>query len=219
MPLRVIVSHSLWATLSTVNRLPQNLSISGMNGRASSSPRSSSVARISASGRTTTTSPTFRSRRARAAAGRISTAVLAIVHSRPAQLGVETALGLQPLDLVQPDVATAEELVLREVVAPVGLVELLDTLPDRPARLELRQDPLDPPEVDPVVPGVGTGALGEAGLAAGDGLHHLGHLAHPEVLLGDTDVERLVVRALAVDLERGQEGPADVLDVDQRPPR
>src|SRR4029453_146470 len=193
MPLRVIVSHSLWATLSTVNRLPQNWSISGMKGRASSSPRSSRVARISASERTTTTSPTFRSRRAREAAGRICTAVLAIVHSRPAQFLVEAALGLQSLDLVQPGVAPAEELVLGEAVAPAGPAGRLDALLDRTARRDRGEPPLDPAEVPPVVPGVGAGALGEAGLAAGDGLDHLGHLPHPQVLLGHADVERLVV--------------------------
>lgn len=53
-----MVSQSLCATLCTVIRCPQNLSISGMNGRLSSSPRSSRVARISASLRTSTRSPT-----------------------------------------------------------------------------------------------------------------------------------------------------------------
>jgi hypothetical protein len=57
IPLQVIVSHSLLARLATVNRCPQNCSISGMNGSESSSPRSSSVARISAWLRTSTTSP------------------------------------------------------------------------------------------------------------------------------------------------------------------
>jgi hypothetical protein len=41
IPVPLIVSHSLCATLCTVSRWPQNASISGMNGRFSSSPRSS----------------------------------------------------------------------------------------------------------------------------------------------------------------------------------
>ena len=55
-----MVSHSLCATLWTVSRWPQNLSISGMNGRFSSSPRSSRVAMISSALRTSTRSPTRR---------------------------------------------------------------------------------------------------------------------------------------------------------------
>ena len=60
MPLPPMVSHSLCATLSTVSRWPQNLSISGINGRFSSSPRSSRVAMISSALRTSTRSPTRR---------------------------------------------------------------------------------------------------------------------------------------------------------------
>ena len=56
-PVQVAVSHVLNAILSTTNRLPQNCSISGMKGRESSSPRSSSPARISSAGLTSTTSP------------------------------------------------------------------------------------------------------------------------------------------------------------------
>ena len=61
MPVEPMVSHSFTASLSTRNRRPQNCSISGMNGSDSSSPCSSSVARISASLRTSTISPTRRS--------------------------------------------------------------------------------------------------------------------------------------------------------------
>ena len=57
------VSYGFRAGLSTRNRRPQNCSISGMNGRFSSSPFSSSVARISDSLRTSTSSPTRRLRR------------------------------------------------------------------------------------------------------------------------------------------------------------
>ena len=60
IPLLLMVSHSLCATLWTVSRWPQYLSISGINGRFSNSPRSSSVARISSALRTSTTSPTRR---------------------------------------------------------------------------------------------------------------------------------------------------------------
>ena len=55
-----MVSHSLRASLSTRNRPPHHASISGMNGSPSSSPFSSSVARISSELRTSTISPTRR---------------------------------------------------------------------------------------------------------------------------------------------------------------
>ena len=60
MPVEPMVSHSFTASLSTRNRRPQNCSISGMNGSDSSSPCASRVARISASLRTSTISPTRR---------------------------------------------------------------------------------------------------------------------------------------------------------------
>ena len=58
MPVEPMVSHSFTASLSTRNRRPQNCSISGMNGSDSSSALASRVARISASLRTSTMSPT-----------------------------------------------------------------------------------------------------------------------------------------------------------------
>src|SRR5882762_166326 len=55
-----MVSQVLWADLMTRNFFPQYLSISGMNGRASRRPRSSSVVRISSAVRTSTHSPARR---------------------------------------------------------------------------------------------------------------------------------------------------------------
>src|SRR6266853_931232 len=52
-----MLSQVLWATLCTRNRLPQYLSISGMNGMAFRRPFSSRVARISSGERTSTASP------------------------------------------------------------------------------------------------------------------------------------------------------------------
>ena len=60
MPVRLMLSHDLCATLWTVSLRPQKASISGMKGSSSSSPFSSSVARISSALRTSTSSPTFR---------------------------------------------------------------------------------------------------------------------------------------------------------------
>src|SRR5918996_5983433 len=129
MPVPVIVSHSLWATLYTVKRWPQYCSISGMNGSASSSPRSSSVARISSALRTSTSSPTRRpSLPPGLAAGLICTAGSATVRTDPTQLIVEPVLALEALDLGPPHVTAAEELVGGQVEPPVGLVQLLDAL-------------------------------------------------------------------------------------------
>src|SRR5882762_2611422 len=58
-----IVSQVLWADLNTRNLRPQYWSISGMKGRASRLPRSSRVARISSTLRTSTQSPARRSKR------------------------------------------------------------------------------------------------------------------------------------------------------------
>src|SRR5918996_3212859 len=221
MPVAVIVSHSLWATLYTVKRWPQYSSISGMNGSESSSPRSSSVARISSALRTSTSSPTRRPRRPLVlAAALICTAVSATVRTDPTQLIVEPGLALEALDLGQAHVTAAEELVGGQVEPPVGLVQLLDALADGPPRPELGQDLLDLAEVHAVVPGVGAGAIGELHPAASDHrLHHVRYLAHPEVLLAEPHVEGLVVDAPAIGLEAGHEGSADVLDVDQGAPR
>jgi hypothetical protein len=46
----------------------------------------------------------------------------------------------------------------------------------------------------------------------------LGDVPDLHVVLGPADVERLVVDQLARCLEHGEERPADVLDVHQRPP-
>ena len=52
-----MVSQVLWADLKTRNLMPQYRSISGMNGRPSTQPRPSSVARISSALFTSTQSP------------------------------------------------------------------------------------------------------------------------------------------------------------------
>src|SRR5918994_4320632 len=108
-PVLVIVSHSLWATLYTVNRSPQYCSISGINGNESSSPRSSNVARTSSWPRTSTSSPTRRRSRPPVADALICTAVLATVHTCPSQLIVESCRALERLDLGQSHVTAAEE--------------------------------------------------------------------------------------------------------------
>src|SRR5918995_3252212 len=219
MPVLVIVSHSLWATLCTVSRLPQCCSVSGMNGNESSSPLTSSVARISSSLRTSTSSPTPRLSFPRAADAVICAVVLATVHTRPSQLIVEAGLALEALDLGQAHVTAAEELVCGQAVPQVGLVQLFDALPDGPPRSELGQDPLDLCEVDPVVPRVGARAASELHSAAGNNrLDHVGHLTYREVLVAEPDIEGLIVGSIAVGPEGSQERPADVLDMDQRAP-
>src|SRR5262245_34070006 len=191
-----------------------------MNGRASSSPLSSSVARISSSQRTSTSSRARRSSLAPGADARICTTVLATARTRPAQLIVEASRALEALDLGQPHVAATEEFVGRHLVALVRLVELLHALANRPPRPELGQDPLDLREVDTVVTRVGAGPGRVLDPAAGDHrLDHVGHFANPEVLVAEPDVEGLVVGAHAVDAEYGHEGSADVLDVDKWAPR
>ena len=69
MPLFLTWSQVLKARLETRSCLPANCSISGMNGSASSRPRSSRLARISLGERTSTSSPILRSS-ASASAGR-----------------------------------------------------------------------------------------------------------------------------------------------------
>ena len=75
-------------------------------------------------------------------------------------------------------------------------------------------------EVHTVVTQVRPGAVGERHRRPGHGLaDHLGDVADLHVVLVPPDVERLVVDELARGLEHGQERPADVLDVHERPPR
>ncbi len=84
----------------------------------------------------------------------------------------------------------------------VGLVQFLDSAARRPDRLVVRQDPEDLGAVHTIVSRVGTGALSERDLRAGHDLSdYRRKLANAKVLLGQSDVECLIVYRIARRLE------------------
>src|SRR4051794_31544704 len=137
----------------------------------------------------------------------------------PAQVRSQVAASHQPLDLVDAAVARPLEVVEPQADGLVRLVELPRALARVPLRLEAGEDPSDLGEVGAVVALVRAGVLGELDLAAGHGLlHDLRDLADAVVLVVAPHVEGLRVDRLARRGEDGQEGAADVLDVDDGPP-
>src|ERR1700752_3752938 len=203
MPLRVWVSQTLCATFWTVSRCPQNRSISGMNGNDSSSPLSSSVARISASLRTSTTLPTFK-----VVGGACST--VPMVSPCPAKRRVDRPGVLQRGNPAQALMPFPHQVVEAEPVALVSLGELLDALPYRPLRSERRHLPGDEVTGNPVVARVRAGARRVRHATADDLAHKLGHVADQVVLRGVADVEGAGMHHLARRLQQRQECRRDV---------
>src|SRR5262245_44441089 len=96
--------------------------------------------------------------------------------------------------MVDALVARSFILLDRQADAPVGRQELDRTLRRRPSRLEIRQGSTDLTKVDTVTAGIWATSRGVLDLGIGHSLaHDLGQIAHPVVLIGCADVERLIV--------------------------
>ena len=140
-------------------------------------------------------------------------------RNAPRQRGVDHLVRDQLLDMADPLVARALELLERQFLRPVGLVERLRAAPCVPLRLEPGQHAADLVAVHPVGALVGAGILGEADLAVRNRLgDDLGKIADLVIVLRAPDVERLVADRLCRRLHGSKEGPRDVLDMGDRPP-
>src|SRR5262245_24404211 len=119
----------------------------------------------------------------------------------PAMLGPPPAKGSvhpiarhQVLQMVDALEARPLAIVDDETRDPIGGVELLGRPPGIPPGLELRQEPMNLAEVDPIAPRIGPTVFGVLDTGAGnDVLDDLRQLPDPIVLLRLADVERLVV--------------------------
>src|SRR5207244_9622445 len=108
-----------------------------------------------------------------------------------AEVAVEQALVEQALELLEPCVAGAVEVVPREADGTVGGRELRRSPPRVPLRLVPGEGVLEAAKVDSVAPRIGRGALGELDLALGQLLVDEGReVADLVVLARGADVER-----------------------------
>ena len=121
-------------------------------------------------------------------------------------------------DGMTPSVTVAFDLLQGDAAVAIGLVELSGPLARRPPRDKARQGPSNLRAIDAIVARVRRSIASELKLATRHRIaNDLRQLAHAIVLLGPSDVEGFRMDRITRRLERGDEGAADVFDVNDRP--
>ena len=123
------------------------------------------------------------------------------------------------LDLLQPREGPAAERLLRQFDLREDIEELVCAALGVPRAGERRQELADLLERHAVAAAVWTASRYGDGTVREDGAHDLCQLADSIVARRVTDVQHLVVDAVARRVERARNRLADVADVDDRAPR
>src|SRR6185312_1487159 len=132
---------------------------------------------------------------------------------------VDLARGEQVFELLQPGEGAVVEDLLGHLDLAEDIAQLGRAAFGRPLAAEVRQVLAYLGEGDAIAAGVAAARAEAQGATREFGCHDLGDLADAVVLLVAADVEDLVMHGLARRLEREADRLADVVDMDQRPPR
>ncbi len=138
----------------------------------------------------------------------------------PAKVGVDEAALEQRFELVDPLVSHTLEVVPLESDLAVRLVEFLGTAPGGPLRLKAGQHLADTLAAHPVSTTIGSCVARVLDPRPGDRLgDNVGQIPNLVVFGGGTHVHGQVADGLPRCLQSGQEGPRNVLDVNDGAPR
>src|SRR5215469_2260050 len=140
--------------------------------------------------------------------------------SVPAQRTAQAASLDAGREVVDAPEARPLELLQGQTVPAIVVRHLLGAETCIPRGLELGQEPADLAEIDAVAPLVRSCVGGVVDPAAGHDLFDdLGQLPDAAVVVVDAHIEGLVVHDVSRRVERRDEGPRDVFDVDNGAPR
>src|SRR5713101_5256066 len=137
----------------------------------------------------------------------------------PSQRCVQPASAEQILDVVNSFVTDAFEVFDAQADLLVGIEEFFCAPADVPFGLEFRQHSLYAAEIHSIAALVGACIAGKINFAVGHNLFHDSRdIANLIILFALAHVEGLVVHALARSMQRREESPGDIFDVDEGTP-